>query len=71
MMHIFPIYASCVSSGDHDQHQKVDILVNLRNQRSVNEIDLKELKISIYPKLHEVKTNLQAQRSGVSNHSQN
>ena len=32
--------------------------------------DLKELKTSIYPKLHEVARNLQAQRSGVSKHSQ-
>mgnify|MGYP003692119605 CR=1 FL=1 len=29
----FLIHASCVTSGDHDQHQKVDILVNWRYQQ--------------------------------------
>ena len=61
--HVFP-------RGIMTTTKKVDIVVNIRNQRSVIESDLKELKISIYPKLHEVKTNLQAQRSGVSKHSQ-
>ena len=48
-----PICASCVSSGDHDQHEKVDILKIVINRKKVIETDLRELKESIYARYEE------------------
>ena len=45
-----PICASCVSSGDHEQHQKNDILKTLTNKKENIEKDLQEMKKFIYPK---------------------
>ena len=45
----FSICTSCVSSGNHDQHQKVDFLEHLRDKTDIIEKYLKELKTCIYP----------------------
>lgn len=65
-----PICALCVSSGDHEQHTKIDVLEHLKNRKDIIEKDLKELKESIFPKLQEAASKIPIQRSGVSKHSQ-
>ena len=64
-----PICALCVSSGDHEQHMKIDVLEHLRNRKYIIEKDLKELKESIYPKSHEAASKIPIQRSGVEKNS--
>ena len=65
-----PICALCVSSGDHEQHTKIDVLEHLKNRKDIIEKDLKELKESIFPKLQEAASKIPIQRSGVSKHSE-
>ena len=56
-----PICIFCVSSGDHDQHKKVDIQKVIRNKKKLIEKDLNELEKTIHPKYKEEALNLQAQ----------
>ncbi|XP_078327882.1 uncharacterized protein LOC144623352 [Crassostrea virginica] len=65
-----PICALCVSSGDHEQHTKIEVLEHLKNRKDIIEKDLKELKESIFPKLQEAASKIPIQRSGVSKHSE-
>nr|XP_022309120.1 E3 ubiquitin-protein ligase TRIM71-like [Crassostrea virginica] len=64
-----PICTLCVSSGDHEQHTKIDVLEHLRNRKDVIEKDLKELKESIYPKFQEAASKIPIHRSGVRKNS--
>ena len=64
------ICALCVSSGEHEQHTKIDVLEHLRNRKDIIEKDLQELTKSIHPKLQQAALNIPIQRSRVSKHSQ-
>nr|XP_022304512.1 uncharacterized protein LOC111111687 [Crassostrea virginica] len=64
-----PICASCVSSGDHDQHKKIDILKILTNKKKLIENDLQELKKLIRPKFQQAASEIPAQKAGVKQHS--
>nr|XP_022309603.1 uncharacterized protein LOC111115234 [Crassostrea virginica] len=63
-----PICASCVSSGDHDQHKKVDILKILTSKKELIEKDLQELKKFIRPKFQQAASEIPAQKAGVKQH---
>nr|XP_022308296.1 uncharacterized protein LOC111114300 [Crassostrea virginica] len=64
-----PICCLCVSSGDHYQHKKEDILKILSTKKALIQKDLLELKNSIYSKYQEAAANIQIQRADVRNHS--
>nr|XP_022303739.1 uncharacterized protein LOC111111204 [Crassostrea virginica] len=64
-----PICASCVSSGDHEHHKKVDILKILTKKKELIEKDLQELKKFIHPKFQQAASNIPAQKVGVKQHS--
>nr|XP_022309159.1 E3 ubiquitin-protein ligase TRIM71-like [Crassostrea virginica] len=64
-----PICVSCVSSGDHDQHKKVDILTNLTSKKELIKKDLEELKKLIRPKFQQAASEIPAQKAGVKQHS--
>ncbi|XP_078321294.1 uncharacterized protein LOC144621587 [Crassostrea virginica] len=64
-----PICASCVSSGDHDQHKKVDILTISTNKKELIKKDLEELKNLIRPKFQQAVSKIPAQKAGVKQHS--
>nr|XP_022309160.1 uncharacterized protein LOC111114909 [Crassostrea virginica] len=64
-----PICASCVSSGDHDQHKKVDILTILTSKKELIKKDLQELKKLIRPKFQQAASEIPAQKAGVKQHS--
>nr|XP_022304510.1 E3 ubiquitin-protein ligase TRIM71-like [Crassostrea virginica]XP_022304511.1 E3 ubiquitin-protein ligase TRIM71-like [Crassostrea virginica] len=64
-----PICASCVSSGDHDQHKKIDILKILTHKKELIEKDLKELKKLIRPKFQQAASEIPAQKADVQQHS--
>nr|XP_022303033.1 tripartite motif-containing protein 3-like [Crassostrea virginica] len=64
-----PICASCVSSGDHDQHKKIDILTILTSKKELIKKDLQELKKLIRPKFQQAASEIPAQKAGVKQHS--
>nr|XP_022309602.1 uncharacterized protein LOC111115233 [Crassostrea virginica] len=64
-----PICASCFSSGDHDQHKKIDILEILTKKKELIEKDLQELKKLIRPKFQQAASEIPAQKAGVKQHS--
>nr|XP_022310438.1 uncharacterized protein LOC111115850 [Crassostrea virginica]XP_022310439.1 uncharacterized protein LOC111115850 [Crassostrea virginica] len=64
-----PICASCFSSGDHDQHKKIDILKIFTRKKELIEKDLQELKKFIRPKFQQAATKIPAQKAGVKQHS--
>ncbi|XP_022303034.2 uncharacterized protein LOC111110734 [Crassostrea virginica] len=64
-----PICASCVSSGDHDQHKKIDILTILTSKKELIKKDLQELKKFIRPKFQQAASEIPAQKAGVKQHS--
>nr|XP_022304814.1 E3 ubiquitin-protein ligase TRIM71-like [Crassostrea virginica]XP_022304815.1 E3 ubiquitin-protein ligase TRIM71-like [Crassostrea virginica] len=64
-----PICASCVSSGDHDQHKKIDILKTLKTKKELIKKDLKELNNFICPKFQQAASEIPAQKAGVKQHS--
>ena len=64
-----PICLSCVSSGDHEHHKKVDFLKILTKKRELIEKDLQELKNFICPKFQQAASEIRAQRAGVKQYS--
>nr|XP_022304501.1 uncharacterized protein LOC111111679 isoform X3 [Crassostrea virginica] len=64
-----PICASCFSSGDHDQHKKIDILKILTEKKELIEKDLQELQKLIRPKFQQAASEIPAQKAGVKQHS--
>nr|XP_022308568.1 uncharacterized protein LOC111114521 [Crassostrea virginica]XP_022308569.1 uncharacterized protein LOC111114521 [Crassostrea virginica] len=64
-----PICVSCVSSGDHDQHKKIDILKTLTNKKELIKKDLQELNNWICPKYQQAASEIPAQKAGVKQHS--
>nr|XP_022303333.1 uncharacterized protein LOC111110947 isoform X2 [Crassostrea virginica] len=64
-----PICASCFSSGDHDQHNKIDILKILTRKKELIEKDLQELKKFICPKFQQAASKIPAQKAYVKQHS--
>nr|XP_022310447.1 E3 ubiquitin-protein ligase TRIM36-like [Crassostrea virginica] len=64
-----PICASCVSSGDHDQHKKNDILTILTSKKELIKKDLQELKKLIRPIFQQAASKFPAQKDIVKQHS--
>nr|XP_022309604.1 uncharacterized protein LOC111115235 [Crassostrea virginica]XP_022309605.1 uncharacterized protein LOC111115235 [Crassostrea virginica]XP_022309606.1 uncharacterized protein LOC111115235 [Crassostrea virginica] len=64
-----PICVSCVSTGDHDRHKKVDILKILTSKKELIKKDLHELKKLIRPKFQQAASEIPAQKAGVKQHS--
>ena len=64
-----PICVSCVSSGDHDHHKKIDILTTLTKKKEIIEKDLQELMKFIRPKFQQAASKIPAQKVGVKQHS--
>nr|XP_034334042.1 uncharacterized protein LOC117691652 [Crassostrea gigas] len=60
-----PICLQCVSSGKHEQHEKVDALTNLEKKKKTLENDLQELENTIYPKYQEIASIVSVQRAEV------
>nr|XP_022322182.1 uncharacterized protein LOC111123846 [Crassostrea virginica] len=65
-----PICVSCISSGDHDNHQKVDILKIVKIKKELIEKDMKYLEKTVYPKYKEAILKLQVQKAHVRKHSE-
>ena len=57
-----PICTLCVSSGDHEQHKKEDILKTLAKKKEILKKDLQELENSILPNYKEAASNIPCQK---------
>ena len=64
-----PICASCVSSGDHEHHKKIDILKTITSKKERIGKDLQELKKLICPNFQQAACEIPAQKAGVKQHS--
>lgn len=58
-----PICLQCVSSGEHEQHKKVEFSTNAERKKKVMQNDLQELENIIHPKYEEILSNVTVQRS--------
>nr|XP_022310246.1 tripartite motif-containing protein 45-like [Crassostrea virginica] len=65
-----PVCGICVSSKEHDQHKKEDILKFLTTKKALIQIDLLEFKKSIYSKYQEAAANIPVQRDDVRKNSE-
>ena len=64
------ICSLCVSSGEHEQHSKVDILETFETKKIQIKKDQEKIQKSIYPKFKEIASNIQVQKDDVKKHSQ-
>lgn len=64
------ISAICVSSGEHEQHTKVDILEYFENKKAEIQKDLQELENTIFPQYQEIAINIPGQKSDFEKNSQ-
>ncbi|XP_052708973.1 uncharacterized protein LOC128183840 [Crassostrea angulata] len=60
-----PICLKCVSSAKHEQHKKIDALINLERKKKALKKDLQELENTIYPKYQEIASIVSVQRANV------
>eukprot|EP00105_Crassostrea_gigas_P042367 XP_019926515.1 PREDICTED: tripartite motif-containing protein 2 [Crassostrea gigas] len=65
-----PICSQCISSGEHEQHGKVDILESIEHKKSIIQRDLQELEKTIYPKYQEIAYNFQMQKADLNKNTQ-
>nr|XP_022302333.1 E3 ubiquitin-protein ligase TRIM71-like [Crassostrea virginica] len=65
-----PICSLCVSSGEHEQHSKVDILETFETKKTQIKKDQEKIQKSIFPKFKEIASNIQVQKDDVKKHSQ-
>lgn len=65
-----PICSLCVSSGDHEQHKKTDILKRFESKKLEIKIDLQELEYHIYPKYQKFASKIPVQKDKVKENSQ-
>ncbi|XP_052678540.1 uncharacterized protein LOC128159465 [Crassostrea angulata] len=61
-----PICALCVSSGDHDQHNKLDIIDNIESKTEEIQNDLQELEKYIYSIHEEIAFNIAVQKTDLN-----
>lgn len=65
-----PICASCVSSGEHEQHKKVDIFKSFAIKKDTIKKDLKEMVNVIYPEYQGIASAIPAQKVNLTETSQ-
>ena len=65
-----PVCSQCVAAGEHEEHEKNDILTLFETKRERMQKDLQDLEKSIYPRYQEAATNIPVQRADVNKRSQ-
>ena len=65
-----PICAECVSSTEHEQHEKEKFLKSFSCKKESMQRDLQEFEELIYPNYQEAASNISVQRDDLSKHSQ-
>lgn len=65
-----PICILCVASGEHEQHEKEDILNTLTNKKTEMKNDLRELENFIYPAYQEAASKIPDQKGEFLENSQ-
>lgn len=54
--------SQCISSSEHEQHRKFDILESIEHKKSIIQRDLQELEKTIYPKYQEIASTILMQK---------
>nr|XP_034329565.1 uncharacterized protein LOC117690198 [Crassostrea gigas] len=65
-----PVCELCVSFDEHQTHDVVDFLDNLKNKTQFLQYVLQDLENTIYPKYQEIAFNLSDQKADLNNNSQ-
>ena len=65
-----PVCSSCISSGQHDHHKKVNILKILSERKNRIQKDLTELEKSLYPQYQEIASKISVQIADQQKHSE-
>eukprot|EP00105_Crassostrea_gigas_P026655 XP_011447682.1 PREDICTED: uncharacterized protein LOC105342437 [Crassostrea gigas] len=65
-----PICSKCISSGEHEQHKKINILENFETKKAVLKRDLQELEEYIDPKYREIALHISEQKADLNKNSQ-
>ncbi|XP_078321716.1 uncharacterized protein LOC111111431 [Crassostrea virginica] len=65
-----PICISCISSGKHIGHKKLEIFADFESKKEVLKRDLQELEKSIFPKYQESAVIIKTQKTNQLKHSQ-
>ena len=63
--------ADCISSGDHEQHEKITILKRCDNIKTSLRRALTELEEFVYPKYQEAASSITIQKAEITKNSQN
>lgn len=66
----FPICALCVSSFEHEQHNKVEIFKQYEENKAALHRDLEELENLIYPQFRKILSEIPIQRKDLKKNSQ-
>ncbi|XP_052708168.1 uncharacterized protein LOC128183261 [Crassostrea angulata] len=64
-----PICLQCISSGEHSGHKAIEIFKSLETKKEVLQRDLQELEKLIYPKYHEIVSNIPVQKADLQKNS--
>ena len=65
----FPICSLCISSREHEQHKKVEILRIIAGKKALIQQDLHELEESIFPKYKNAASNIPVRRDLIRKNS--
>ncbi|XP_052715508.1 uncharacterized protein LOC128188467 [Crassostrea angulata] len=62
--------SQCISSSEHEQHRKFDILESIEHKKSIIQRDLQELEKTIYPKYQEIASTILMQKADLNKNTQ-
>nr|XP_022301632.1 uncharacterized protein LOC111109702 [Crassostrea virginica] len=65
-----PVCSQCVAAGEHEEHEKNDIVKKFETKKDLMRKDLQDLETFIYPKYQEAAKNIPIQRGHVKKRSQ-
>lgn len=65
-----PICFHCISSGEHEQHKKIEILESFESKNAVLQKDLEELEKSVFPNYQRMVSNILDQKADVNKNTQ-
>ena len=60
-----PVCSQCVAAGEHEEHEKNDIVKMFENKKDLMQKDLEDLETFIFPKYQEAAKNIPVQRGNV------
>ncbi|XP_078340740.1 E3 ubiquitin-protein ligase TRIM36-like [Crassostrea virginica] len=65
-----PVCSQCVAAGEHEEHEKNDIVKMFENKKDLMQKDLEDLETFIFPKYQKAAKTIPVQRDNVNKHTQ-